>query len=133
MREQLQHLVEARLHVERLEQRLLLRRLDVHEAGDHVGKRTGRGEVLHGGHQLLRRLRQQIEHLRSPLLELQEARFDVLAGLRAVGDALHARDQERIARQELPHAEALLALGDQMVAAVLRGDIAQHLRNGADW
>ena len=93
---------------------------------------AGRGEVLHGGHQLLRRLRQQVEHFGSPLLELQEARLHVLACRGAVGETLHARDQERVARQELLHAEAFLPLRDQMVAAVLGGDVAQHLRNGPD-
>ena len=132
MREQLQHFVEPRLHVEGLQQGLLFGGLDVHEARDHVGQRTRRGEVLHGRDELLRRLRQQIENLRRPLLELQEARFDVLTGRGAVGDTLYARDQERIARQELRDAEALLSLRDQVVAAVLSGDVAQHLRHRTD-
>ena len=132
MGQQLQHLVEPRLHVERLQQRLLLGGLDVHEAGDHVGQRARRGEVLHRRHQLLRRLRQQLEHLGRPLLELQEARLDILAGRGAVGETLHARDQERIARQKLLHAEALLPLRDQVMATVLRRDVAQHLRHRTD-
>lgn len=77
-------------------------------------------------------MRQQLEHLGSPLLELQKARLHILTRRGAVGKTLHARDQERIARQKLFHAEALLPLRDQMVATVLRRDIAQHLRHRPD-
>ena len=49
-----------------------------------------------------------------------------------LADLLNACDQERIARQELAHAEAPRAAGDQMMVAVGRGDVAQDLGDGAD-
>ena len=47
-------------------------------------------------------------------------------------DVLHARDRERIALEELQHAKAPHALGDRVVRAVGRGDVAQHGGAGAD-
>ena len=45
LRQQRQHLVEALLDVERLQHLLLFRRLGVHDAGDEVGERGGRGQA----------------------------------------------------------------------------------------
>ena len=77
-------------------------------------------------------LRQQLEDFTRPLLQGQRPRFDLLVGLRGVGNALHARDKEVVAIEELQHAKALLALADDMVSAVGRGDVAQHVGGGAD-
>ena len=46
-------------------------------------------------------------------------------------DLLDARDQERKSAQVLDDAETAHALGDHMMGAVGRGDIAQHLRGSA--
>ena len=49
-----------------------------------------------------------------------------------LGDVQHARDEERPAVQELDDLEALLALADQMMRAVRRGDVAQDVGDRAD-
>ncbi len=45
---------------------------------------------------------------------------------------LHAGDGERVAFQELQHAEALDALADRVMRAVGRGDVAEHASRRAD-
>ena len=57
-----------------------------------------------------------------------------MSGVDALGlvDELHARGHERIALQELQHAEALHALADRVMRAVGRRDVAQHVGRGAD-
>jgi len=60
-REQFQHPVQTRLHVERFQHLLFLFELDVEEARDHVRQSARGGEVLHCTGEFLRRLRQQFE------------------------------------------------------------------------
>ena len=64
-------------NLQRLEDRLLLGRLDVDEAGDHVGERARRLDVLQRGRELGRHLRQQLDRLDRLLLEQSGARLDV--------------------------------------------------------
>ncbi len=58
MVEELNHLVEPRLHIKRLEDGLSFARLDVDEAPDEVRELTRRVDGLHGASQLGRNLRQ---------------------------------------------------------------------------
>ena len=63
VRQQLEQLVEPRLEVEGLEQRLLLLGADVHQAGDEVGELRRALDALQRGHHLLGHLRQQLQDL----------------------------------------------------------------------
>jgi len=80
VRKVLQHAVQALLQVHRLEQRLLLRDLDIHDTRDEIGEGPGRGHALDAGDQLRRCLRQELEDLERAFLQLHEPRFDLVAG-----------------------------------------------------
>src|SRR4029077_12295326 len=96
VREALEHAIQALLEVDRFEQRPLLGDFDVHDAGDEVGKRPGRGNALDAGDELLRRLRQELEDLERALLQLYEPRLDLLARSLRVFDSSDARHHERV-------------------------------------
>ena len=81
---------------------------------------------------LRRHVGQQRDHLAGALLQLMHARGDLGREDFGLADLVDAGDQERIARQEIAHAEAPRAAGDQMMVAVGRGDVAQDLGDGAD-
>jgi hypothetical protein len=85
MREQLEQRVHARLQIECLEQRLLLLRADVHQAGDEVGKPRGTLDRLQRRGDLVRDLRKQAQDLGSALLERLRASLDVGFRLRRLG------------------------------------------------
>jgi hypothetical protein len=101
-------MVEARLEIERLEQLLLVGRLDVHEARDEVRQRRGRLDRLDRVRELGRRLRQQRHRFGGEALQIECACFD-LAGGGDVGQEFDARDHERQAALPVQHAEATLA------------------------
>ncbi len=132
MRKQIKHAIQTLLQVNCLEQRLLLRRLDVYEAGDEVGKRAGRGNRLDGGDELLRSLRQELEDLKRALLQLHESRLDLAAGGLGLFDAPDARRHEWVALEILDHAEALLPLANDVMRAVGRRDVAHDVGNRAN-
>ena len=117
---------------ERLENRLLLRGLDVDEARDHVGERARRLDVLQRGRELRRHLRQQLDRFDRLLLEQRRARLD--AGSFVVWSGIRSN---RAARNGSPvrvveRAEALLALADQVMHAVRRFEIAHDRDRRAD-
>ena len=132
LREIAQQLVEPVADIEGLEQVLLLGRLEVRDVGDEIGERRRRLHLIDGGRDLRRHVGQQRDYLAGALLQLMHARGDLGREDFGLADLLDARDQERIARQELAHAEAPRAAGDQMMVAVGRGDVAQDLGDGAD-
>ena len=129
--EVLEHLVEAPLEVEGLEQVLLVLVLDVEQVGDHVGEQRrrvmpctttasssgalGSSEIASTAWLFSWRKRASTSGSTLPRL-----------------DHLHARHQERPARQELEHAEAALALHHEVMRALGAGDVAHHLAGGAD-
>ena len=129
--EQTRHPVHPRLDVDRLENLLLLVGGGVHVGRDHVGERRRRLDALDRGEQLGRSLRQQLHRLDRLSLEVDEARLDVVRHRGRLGDAQHAGDEERPAVQELDDLEALLALADEMVGAVGRGDVAHDVGDRA--
>ena len=106
VRQQLEQLVEPRLEVEGLQQRLLLLGADVHQPGDEVRELRRVLDRLERGHHLLGDLRQQLQDLVRALPEAAGAPVDLGVRLLRLLDELHARDGERIAFQELQHAEA---------------------------
>ena len=92
VREQPRDLVHARGDVDRLEDLLLLVRLDVHVGDREIGERRRRLDRLDRGEQIRRRLRQQLDRLERLRLQIDEARLD-LGGcaLPARGFAARAR------------------------------------------
>ena len=110
---------------------MLLVGLQIHVGGRKVGERARRAQALHSSRQLGRHLRQKLERLQRLALEVQEARFHLGRLRLLVRNALHARDQERPAGEELERLEALVPLGDEVVRAIGRGDIAHDIGNGA--
>src|SRR5581483_1219578 len=132
MREEPRNFFEPLAHVERLQQLLFLRGIDVHEARDKIGKRGRRGSHLDGAAELGRHLRQQLERFHGLPLQMQYARLDLLGiGLRNL-DRSNARDEEGITLEIFHGAETSLALADDVMRAFRRGDVAQNRRDRAD-
>ena len=94
--------------------------------------RAGPSIACKRGHDLVRDLRQQPQNLGRalPSGRARAPRYPDRP-LRVV-DELHARDQERIALEELQHAKALHALANRVMRAVRRRDVAQHVGRRAD-
>jgi len=90
------------------------------------------GNALDAGDQLLRRLRQEFEDLERALLQLHEARLDLLAHGLGFFDPPDARHHEGVALEILDHAEALLPLANHVMRAVGRSDVAHDARDRAD-
>ena len=132
MGQELDHTVETLADLERLEDRLLLGRLDVDQARNHVGERAGRLDVLKRGRELRRHGRQELDRLDGLLLEHGGASLDRGVRRRLVGDQVEARGQERQPVQIVDHAEALLALADQVMNAVRRLDVTDDGDRRAD-
>ena len=131
MGQKLGDLVEPRRKVGGLEDVLLLLRCDVEIGRGEVGQHAGRGGCLHGLAHLGRHARQQVQDLAHLLLQQQEARLDLRPARSGLGDVQAARQQERIAFDELGNAKALDALADQMMAAFRAGDVAHDVGHGA--
>jgi hypothetical protein len=129
---ELQHGVQTLAHVQRLEDVLLLGRLDVEQARDEIGQRAGCRDLLHRGGELRRNTWRELEQLRRARLHLQHVRFDLLRDLGGIGQELHACDLERQALVVAGDAEALLAMHDELVRAVGRRDVTQDGGRGAD-
>ena len=130
--EQGEHAVEPRLQIEGGEDFLFLGGLQIHEARDHVGERGNRLDAANGVDQFARRLRQQLHGLRGLFAQIESAGFDLAVEHRGFLVRLDARHQEGFAADIVQHREALLALGDQVVGAVRRGDEAHDGGGGAD-
>ena len=65
-------------------------------------------------------------------LQVQRARFDLAGVVRSLGQVFDARDHEGQAVLPVEHAEAALALHDEVMRAVLAGHIAHDARDRAD-
>src|SRR6516225_3152183 len=130
LRQQREHFVEALLDVDRLQHVLLFRRLGVEDAGDEIGERGSRIEILDSRGHLHGDVRQKLDGFAGARSDQADARLDV--GRHDLGDAdfLDARDQKREAAKVLDDAKAPHALGDHMVRAVGSSDVAQNLRGG---
>ena len=127
MRQQPQHLVHARDNVDRLEDLLLLFRLHVHVGDRQIGERRRRFDRLDGGEKLGRRLRQQFNRFEGLRLQIDEPRLDLGRAHVRLGDLQHASDEERPAAEIFDDLEALLALADQVVRTVRRGDVTDDV------
>ena len=101
MGEQPRHLLHARRDVDRLQDLLLFLRLHVHIGDRQVGERRRRFDRLHGGQQIRRHLRQQLDRLDGLRLEIDEARLDLRRAHARLGNLHDARDQERPAATDI--------------------------------
>ena len=132
-RQDFEQAVEPGAQIEGFQQRLLLFDGGVHQHGNDIRQLRrcfNRPQAV--DHFLRYFLRQHLEDFDGALLQGQRPRFDLLVILRGLGDALHARDEEVVAIEELQHAKTLLALADDMVCAVGSSNITQHVGGGAD-
>ena len=125
------HLVHPCGEIDRLQDLLLLLGRDVHIGGGQVGELGGRG-VLDRHHQLLRRLRQELDGFERLTLQVEEAGLHLGGAGVGFGDGGDARHRERGARQKVEDTEALDALADDMVGAVGGGDVAHDIGQRAD-
>jgi hypothetical protein len=66
-----------RSQVNRLENALPIAQLEFRDARHQVGQRRRLGDAPHGAEQLLRDLRQILQHFERALAELDHARFDL--------------------------------------------------------
>ena len=130
--EEPRHPVHARAEVDRLEDLLLLLRLDVEVGGRDVGERGGRGDRPHRLEQALRRLRQEPDRLDGQRLEVEEAALDLGEPALRLRDTEDPGDRERRPLEQVEDAEALHALADDVMAAVGRRHVAQDVGDGAD-
>ncbi len=130
--EQLQDLVQARLEIQRLEDLLLLARLDVDEARDQIRKLAGRIDTLNRPGQLGRHLRKKRQRLGSPLLHQLQACLDLGAAAVGVGKQFDACGQKRLGAHQLGQLEASLTLAHEMVRSVGRSHVAHDGCNHAD-
>ena len=108
VRDEVDHLVEARVQVDGREELLLLGDRNVDEARDEVGERARRIDLLHGVGELRRRLRQHLDGGERLLLEVVRTRLDGAVDVLHLGQVLRAGEQEGIAGDEVERAEALL-------------------------
>ena len=129
--QQLQHLVEAGSQLEQLQDLLLLLRLQIHEARHQVGALRGGTRRLHGIDELRRHLREELERLERALLEMEQAGLDLRRPVVGFFEAVDACGDERVARHELAHPKALLALDHDVVVAVRRGHVTQDAPDAA--
>ena len=125
------HLLHARGNVDGLQDLLLFLGLHIHVGDREIGERAGILDPLDRADEFLRRLRQQFDRLKGLPPQMQEARLDLGRARRRFRNAQHARDHERPAAQEFEHLEALLALADQVIGAVLAGDVAHDVGHRA--
>ena len=134
VREQLEHPVEPLVDVERLEDLLLLRRLDVEEGRRPMSASApGDSIALDALAELGGRLRQQLRSLRPRFCFSSSVRASTsVSSTPRVGQELDARDEERQAAQVVEHAEAPLALADQVMRAVRRRDVTHDRGDRAD-
>ena len=130
LREQRQHFVEPLLDIDRFQHVLFFRRLGVENAGDEIGERRGRIQILDGRGHLHGHVRHQLDGFAGARSEQADARLDL--GRHHLGDAdfLDARHQKREPGQVLEHAKAPHALRDHVMRAVGSSDVAQNLRGG---
>src|SRR5690606_10699368 len=132
VREVIRDLLQAFADVEGLENLLLLRRLDVDQARDQVGELGRRLDLLQRRRDLGRHLRQELDRFRGLLFQIRRARLDRRVALLALRDEVEASREERQPLQVIEHAEALLALADQMMHAVRRLQVTDHADRRAD-
>ena len=126
VRQHARDLVHPRREVDGLQDLLLLFRLHVHIGGRQIGKRRRRLDRLDRGEKIGRRLRQQLDRFDGLRLQIDEPRLDFRRARVGLRNAQHARDQKRPAGEIFDDLEALLALADDMMGAVRRGDEAQR-------
>ena len=127
---QRQHLVEALLDIDRL-QHLLLRGLRIDDAGNEIGKRGCRIQLLDRGGHFPGDVRQQFDSFASPASNQAYTRFHLGRHDSYDADFLDPRHQERKIGKKLDHAKAPHALRHHVMRAVGRGDIAENLRGGS--
>jgi hypothetical protein len=131
-RQQLRHARDAGRQISQFEDFLLLLGLEIHVTDDQIRKRRAGRRRADGLHQLGRCLRQQLQRLQCLLAQVEYPGLVLDAGLVRRRQALDARQQVRVAGDEIDHPKPLLALADEVVRAVLRRDEAQHAADGAD-
>ena len=118
--------VETRLEIDRLQDLLPFGRLHVHEARHHVGERARRFDGLHRVGELARRARQQRDRLARQALEIECEGLDFARRGGRIGEVFDACHEERHPLLEVEHAEAPLALDDEVMPAIRCGDIAEN-------
>jgi hypothetical protein len=130
--QELEHPVEPALEIEGLQHLLLLGRAQVHRAGDEIDQLRRRVDRADRVGDLAARLRQELDRFERALAQQYEARLDLGAALLGLLVDIDLGREERLAADELLDAEALLPLGDDVMVAVRRGDVAQDDRGRAD-
>ena len=128
MGEEGRNLVEPRLKIDRLQDLLLLRRLQVEIGGDKVCKRRRRTGAFHRRHQFTGRgLRKELQRLQRLAAQMQEARLDLRAlGLR-FRNAAAAGDEEGEPLHPFVDLEPFDALASHVRRPIGPGDVAQDV------
>ena len=133
MGEEFGHLLQALLDVQGLQDFLLLFWLDVEEVGYQVRQQARGVGGLHRRAQLGGHVGHELEGLFDFALEVLHARLELLVQFHfRLFQVLHPRQEVGVAVDELADAEAAQALDDDVVAALLGGDVSEDGRLGAD-
>ena len=120
------------LQLERLQDLLLLGRLDVEEAGDEIGELARRLDAIDHAGELGHRLGQQPDGLDRVVLQNPETGLELRVLRRMLSDQVKAGREERHALDVVQGAEAPLALADDVLRAVTRGEVAHDAGNRAN-
>ena len=126
------NLVHAEREIDRLEDFLLLLRLDIHVGRREVGQVRGRGGALQYGDQFLRSLWKQFCSLNGLPLQVEEAGLDFRRRRCRFRYVKNARRQKRSARKIVEHPHALHSLTDEVMTVIGPGDVAHDIGDSAD-
>ena len=126
------NLLHAQRKVDRLEDLLLVLRLDIHVRRREIGEHRRRGGALQDGDQFLRGLRQQFRSFDGLPLQTQEAGLDLRRTRDGLGNVENPGCRKRRARKEIEHTDALYALAHDVVAIIGPREVANDVGHGAD-
>ena len=106
---------------------MLLVRRRVHESRHQIGERARRIDALDGRQQFVGRLRQELDRLDRLAFEMDETGLDLVRLRSGLRNLFRPGDEEWPAGQIVEDPEPLLALADEMVGPVRRGDVANDI------
>ncbi len=130
LRKQRKHLVEPIADVDRVQHVLLFRGLGIEDAGNEIGERGGRIEVLDRRCDFRWNVGPELDGFARARSDQADARFDLGGDDLGYADLFDPRDQKRKPGQQLDEAKAPHTLHHRVMRAVRSGDVAQNLRRG---
>ena len=125
-------LVHACRELDRLQDLLLILRLDVHVGSGEIGESGGGGGRLKQRDELRRHLWKQLDGFDGLSLQVDESRLDLGRACRGFRNVQNARGEKRRTRKKIENAGALYSLADDVVSVIRRGDVTHDIGNRAN-